>query len=358
MQTTTKDFCRGGGCTAKLGAGVLKRVLSGLPEQEKVPELLVGFDAADDAAVYRIDEHTAIVQTLDFFPPMVEDPYLFGQIAAANALSDIWAMGGRPITALNIVCFPQSMDLNVLGDIMRGGQEKVQEAGAVLCGGHSIQDNDVKYGLSVNGIIEPEKVLKNIGAQPGDVLVLTKPLGTGIVCTAGQCAEMFRETDPKLSSEIDAALGLAVDSMRTLNKYAAEVLAQYEVHACTDVTGFGLLGHLTEMLGESVSAEINVNNVPHFAQVPRFIEEFFLTAGGQRNRNFVGEKVVFEQADFWQEELVFDPQTSGGLLAAVRPEDAEEIVRRTREASGLPCAVIGTVTQNEEDKPRIRVYKA
>ena len=180
------EFCKGGGCTAKLGPDILDRVLSRLPAQKRDPDLLVGFDTNDDAAVYRVSGDRAIVQTLDFFPPMVDDPYLFGQIAAANAMSDIWAMGGRPVTALNIVCFPQSWDLNILGRIMQGGAKKVAEAGASLCGGHSINDNDVKYGLSVTGLIDPARVLTNVGARAGDRLLLTKPLGTGIVCTAGR----------------------------------------------------------------------------------------------------------------------------------------------------------------------------
>ena len=225
------EFCKGGGCTAKLGPDILDRVLSRLPAQKRDPDLLVGFDTNDDAAVYRVSEDRAIVQTLDFFPPMVDDPYLFGQIAAANAMSDIWAMGGRPVTALNIVCFPQSWDLNILGRIMQGGAEKVAEAGASLCGGHSINDNDVKYGLSVTGLIDPARVLTNVGARAGDRLLLTKPLGTGIVCTAGR----VKAADP-------ASMDEAIRSMTTLNKYAAKVLSRYEVHACTDVTGFSLLG--------------------------------------------------------------------------------------------------------------------
>ncbi|HCI83621.1 MAG TPA: selenide, water dikinase SelD, partial [Lachnospiraceae bacterium] len=232
------EFCKGGGCTAKLGPDILDRVLSRLPAQKRDPDLLVGFDTNDDAAVYRVSGDRAIVQTLDFFPPMVDDPYLFGQIAAANAMSDIWAMGGRPVTALNIVCFPQSWDLNILGRIMQGGAEKVAEAGASLCGGHSINDNDVKYGLSVTGLIDPARVLTNVGARAGDRLLLTKPLGTGIVCTAGR----VKAADP-------ASMDETIRSMTTLNKYAAKVLSRYEVHACTDVTGFSLLGHLSEMLG-------------------------------------------------------------------------------------------------------------
>lgn len=357
------EFCRGGGCTAKLGPDILDRVLSRLPKQKKDPDLLVGFDTNDDAAVYRVSDDTAIVQTLDFFPPMIEDPYLFGQVAAANAMSDIWAMGGRPVTALNIVCFPQGWDLNILGRIMQGGAEKVAEAGASLCGGHSINDADVKYGLSVTGLINPKKVLTNVGAQPGDRLLLTKPLGTGIVCTAG-----------RVKAADERSMAQAVASMTTLNMGAAEVLKRYEVHACTDVTGFSLLGHLSEMLGmtrhpagekgeadpqQNVSgngprpasgsgsrlgAVVHLSAVPYFHNVPKYVEEdFFITANGQRNRNHLGDRVVFDHAHFWQEELLFDPQTSGGLLAAVPNDIADEVLADIRSI-GLRGSLIGEVT--------------
>ena len=188
-----KLFCSTGGCTAKLGAGILSRVLSRLPKGEKDPDLLIGFDSKDDAAVYRLSDDIAVVQTLDFFPPMVEDPYMFGQIAATNALSDIYAMGGEVKTALNIVCFPESMDLNILGEIMRGGAEKVMEAGGSLAGGHSIADAGVKYGLSVTGVVHPSTILANNGVKPGDALILTKPLGVGIICTANRVGEASKE---------------------------------------------------------------------------------------------------------------------------------------------------------------------
>jgi len=331
-----KKFCTGGGCTAKLGPDILKRVLSRLPGQKKDPSLLVGFDTSDDAAVYRISEDTAIVQTLDFFPPMVEDPHVFGQVAAANALSDIWAMGGKPVTALNIVCFPQEEDLNILGEILAGGLEKVQEAGASLCGGHSIADSGVKYGLSVTGLINPEKVLKNTGAVPGDHLILTKPLGTGIVCTA----DRVNAADPESMKEV-------IRSMTTLNRYAAEVFSRYPLHACTDVTGFGLLGHLDEMLGGRLSAEIRADAIPYFEKVPAYADDFYLTANGQRNRNHMNGKVIFNGQKFWQEELLFDPQTSGGLLAAV-PEEAAGPCLSEIGMLGLPAADIGIITPKKE----------
>ena len=230
-------FCKGGGCTAKLGPDLLSHVLGKIPRGEKDPDLLIGYDSRDDAAVYQITEDTAIVQTLDFFPPMLEDPYLFGQIAAANALSDIYAMGGTVKTALNILCFPEKMDLNILGKIMQGGAEKVIEAGGTLAGGHSIADADVKYGLSVMGIVNPKQIYANDKGRPSDVLIFTKKLGVGLVCNANRVGQA-----PK------GAMEEAVASMTMLNKKAAKISHRYEIHACTDVTGFGFLGHLSEMM--------------------------------------------------------------------------------------------------------------
>ena len=323
-------FCKGGGCTAKLGPGMLASVLEKLPKG-KDPNLLVGFESSDDASVYKLTEELAMVQTLDFFPPMVEDPYIFGQIAAANALSDIYAMGGVVKTALNIVCFPEKMDLNILGKILQGGNEKVLEAGGILTGGHSITDADVKYGLSVTGIIHPDKVYKNNACKEGDLLILTKPLGVGIVCTA----ERMKECDK-------SAMDLAIQSMTTLNKYAAELLTKYEVHACTDVTGFGFLGHLNEMLGEDLGAEIDSLKVPHIHEAIHYANEFFITAAGQRNRNHVGRRVEFINVPFAMEEILFDPQTSGGLLVSLSPEDAVRLILEL-EKLGLPCGILGRV---------------
>lgn len=332
-------FCKGGGCTAKLGAGVLERVLSRLPKPEKKDEnLLIGFESSDDAAVYRISEDTAIVQTLDFFPPMVEDPYIFGQIAAANALSDIYAMGGDVRTALNIVCFPEKMDLNILGKIMQGGSEKVIEAGGTLAGGHSIADVDVKYGLSVMGTIHPDRIFPNDGAQEGDVLLLTKPLGVGIVCTANRMGEASQE-----------AMDMAVRSMTTLNKYASEIIRKYPVHGCTDVTGFGFLGHLKEMLAKGLSAEIDSIRIPHIPESLAYADGFFLTAAAQRNRNHVGELVEFCGVPFAVEELLFDPQTSGGLLVSMPKEDAEQTLAEITDL-GLPCGIVGKVVKKETQK--------
>ena len=329
-------FCKGGGCTAKLGAGVLERVLSRLPKGPADPDLLIGFDSKDDAAVYRVSADTAIVQTLDFFPPMVDDPYTFGKIAATNALSDIYAMGGEVKTALNIVCFPEQMDLNVLGEIMRGGSEKVIEAGGTLVGGHSIADDSVKYGLSVMGTVHPDRIWPNNNGQPGDKLILTKRLGVGIVCTANRVGEASKE-----------AMDAAVESMTTLNKYAAGCCRGYDVHACTDVTGFSFLGHLHEMLDGKLSCRVHAKSVPVIPQALDYADEFLLTAAGQRNRNHTGPFVRFEDIPFAMEEVLFDPQTSGGLLIAVRPDQAEELLAELRE-EGLPAGITGEIIEKRE----------
>lgn len=336
-----KLFCKGGGCTAKLGAGILSRVLERLPKFDKDPALLIGYDSKDDAAVYKLTDEVAVVQTLDFFPPMVDDPYTFGQIAATNALSDIWAMGGQVKTALNIVCFPEKSDLNILGEMMRGGAEKVAEAGGVLAGGHSIADSDVKYGLSVMGIVHPDRIYANNTPQTGDCLVLTKRLGVGILCTANRVGEASAE-----------AMETAIASMTTLNKYAAQCCRAYEIHACTDVTGFSFLGHLHEMMDGAHSCRIEAGAVPVFSEALRHADEFLLTAAGQRNRNHTGPFVRFENVPFAMEEVLFDPQTSGGLLVALPKEQAAALVEDLRRG-GAPAAVVGEVTDSEDIEIRV-----
>lgn len=336
-----KLFCKGGGCTAKLGAGILSRVLERLPKFDKDPALLIGYDSKDDAAVYKLTDEVAVVQTLDFFPPMVDDPYTFGQIAATNALSDIWAMGGQVKTALNIVCFPEKSDLNILGEMMRGGAEKVAEAGGVLAGGHSIADSDVKYGLSVMGVVHPDRIYANNTPQTGDCLVLTKRLGVGILCTANRVGEASAE-----------AMEAAIASMTTLNKYAAQCCQAYEIHACTDVTGFSFLGHLHEMMDGAHSCRIEAGAVPVFPEALRHADEFLLTAAGQRNRNHTGPFVRFENVPFAMEEVLFDPQTSGGLLVALPKEQAAALVEDLRRG-GAPAAVVGEVTDSEDIEIRV-----
>ena len=315
-----KLFCKGGGCTAKLGAGILSRILERIPRGAEDPDLLIGYDSHDDAAVYRLTDDLAFVQTLDFFPPLVEDPYTFGQIAATNALSDIYAMGGEVKTALNIVCFPETMDLNILGEIMRGGAEKVIEAGGVLAGGHSIADDSVKYGLSVTGVVNPKRAYANDKPQTGDALILTKPLGVGIILCASRVGEASEE-----------AVNAAIQSMTTLNKTAAALCRDYHVHAVTDVTGFGFLGHLHEMLHGAHSAEIFASQVSVFPEALRHADEFLLTAAGQRNRNYVGEHVRFDGVPFAMEEVLFDPQTSGGLLIALPEAEAPALLEALKD---------------------------
>ena len=336
-------FCKGGGCTAKLGPDLLSHVLDKLPRGEKDPNLLIGYDSKDDAAVYRVSDEVAVVQTLDFFPPMLDDPYLFGQIAATNALSDIYAMGGTVKTALNIVCFPEQMDLNILGKIMQGGAEKVIEAGGTLAGGHSIMDNDVKYGLSVTGVVHPDHIYGNNQGQPSDVLILTKKLGVGLVCNAN-----------RVGLAPEGAMEEAAASMTTLNKKAAEISHHYEIHACTDVTGFGFLGHLSEMINEEISAEIDSISIPVIRGAIHCAEEFLLTAAAQRNRNHVEDRVEFSSwIPFSMEELLFDPQTSGGLLFAVKPEQAGAFLKELQGA-GLPAAMVGRFVSKKEKEIYVR----
>ena len=329
-------FCTGGGCTAKLGAGVLSRILEKLPRAEKDPNLLVGYDSRDDAAVYRITDDLALVQTVDFFPPMVDDPYTFGQIAAANALSDVYAMGGEVKTALNLVCFPENMDLNILGKILRGGAEKVAEAGGILAGGHSIADTGVKYGLSVTGLVDPHHLYTNDAGQPGDKLLLTKALGVGLLCTANRVGEAAPEH-----------MAAAINSMTTLNKTAAKISRRYAVHAATDVTGFSFLGHLHEMMGAKLSCVIDARAVPVLPGAEKAADDFLYTAAGQRNRNHTGPFVRFEGVPFAMEEVLFDPQTSGGLLLAVDPAEAGALEQEL-QAAGLPAKIVGEIIPRTE----------
>ena len=337
-----KLFCKGGGCTAKLGAGILSRILERIPRGAEDPDLLIGYDSHDDAAVYRLTDDLAFVQTLDFFPPLVEDPYTFGQIAATNALSDIYAMGGEVKTALNIVCFPETMDLNILGEIMRGGAEKVIEAGGVLAGGHSIADDSVKYGLSVTGVVNPKRAYANDTPQTDDALILTKPLGVGIILCASRVGEASEE-----------AVNAAIQSMTTLNKTAAALCRDYHVHAVTDVTGFSFLGHLHEMLHGAHSAEIFASQVPVFSEALRHADEFLLTAAGQRNRNYVGEHVRFDGVPFAMEEVLFDPQTSGGLLIALPEAEAPALLEALKTA-GLSAGIVGRVRAPGETEILVR----
>ena len=290
--------------------------------------LLVGTETSDDAAVYKISEELAVIQTVDFFTPVTDDPYLFGQIAAANALSDVYAMGGEPKLALNLAAFPNCLDTEILGEILKGGADKVMEAGAVLAGGHTISDNEPKYGLCVTGFVHPKKMWKNCGAEPGDLLVLTKPLGSGILSTAEK-GGIIREAE-----HLEAA-----KTMTTLNKYAAELAKEFQVHCCTDITGFGLAGHAMEMAkGSKKTFVIYAEKLPVLSGAREYAEMGLIPAGAYRNREFL-EKDMESRISGWREDLLFDPQTSGGLLLAMPPEDAAGLMGRLSGLE-LPSAVV------------------
>ncbi|MDR2832571.1 MAG: selenide, water dikinase SelD [Streptococcaceae bacterium] len=324
-----------GGCNAKIGPGNLGELLSDLPKSTN-ENLLVGFDSSDDAAVIQLNDKQAIIQTLDFFPPMVVDPYSFGKIAAANALSDVYAMGGEVLSALNIVAFPEEKDMNILKEILRGGAEKVIEAGGILSGGHSIHDSSVKYGLSVTGTIDPSKILKNNTPNLGDHLIITKPIGVSIMAAGFTTGEISAQSFEK-----------AAVSMETLNKYAMDILRKYSVTSCTDITGFGLAGHLSEMLAGNYSAQIHSAQIPYFEEAYQGAKDFIFTAGGQRNRNFMYDKIDFQIDDFAMEELLFDPQTSGGLLVSVPANEAAEILEKLQKEN-IPARDIGVIINRFE----------
>jgi len=323
-------FTSCGGCIAKLPPGLLKEAVSNI-KRSLDPNLLVGFDTSDDGAVYKLSEDLAIISTLDFFPPMVNDPYLFGEIAAANALSDIYAMGGKVVSALNIVCFPEGEDPAILGAILRGGSDKVLEAGGVLCGGHSINDKEPKYGLSVTGVVHPDKIMYNNRCRIGDRLILTKPLGVGLVTTS------FKAGEASESSYLQA-----VDSMRKLNKYAFEIAGRYRLHSCTDVTGFGFLGHLNEMVAPEYSILVDSSRVLYIQEAERLAAEYLITGGGAKNRNFLQNKVSWSGLSMPMEEILLDPQTSGGLLLSVHPDDAEALLADLA-ALEPPSSLVGEV---------------
>lgn len=335
MGANNSEFSCGGGCSAKLAPGFLQKVLKKIPNRFD-ENLIIGFDSCDDAAVYKLTEDIAIIQTLDFFTPIVEDPYTFGKIAAANALSDIYAMGGEVKTALNIVCFPEKLQGEILAEILRGGAEKVQEAGGIVCGGHSINDDQPKYGLSVTGIISPKKVLSNNKCNIGDKIILTKPLGIGIITTANKVGEAS-----------EASYEKAIKSMETLNKYAAEKAKKYNINACTDVTGFGFLGHLNEMVTEEYTISVAANKIPYIEEAYGYAKEFFITAAGQKNRNHLKDKVRLENIEFAMEEILFDPQTSGGLLISVDSSQAETLLKDLNELQ-LRSEIVGEVVVRED----------
>jgi selenide,water dikinase len=293
---------------------------------------------AEDAGVYRLREDLAIIQTLDFFTPIVDDPYTFGQVAAANSLSDVYAMGGKAVCAMNIVCFPlKKMDISILQEILKGGLDKMREAEVVLVGGHSVEDNELKYGLSVTGVIHPGKVLTNKGARSGDKLILTKPLGTGIINTAlkGKMAE-------------EDLVAKSIRCMSSLNKKASELMKSFDVHACTDVTGFGFLGHAGEMVeGTDVGMVIYSSSVPFFHEVKELVEMGVVPGGLHRNKEFRMPMVkVDPDCSDWMVDIFFDPQTSGGLLFSLSSPQADKLLKKLHKAGIEEAAIVGEVVEN------------
>ncbi len=319
------------GCGAKVGAGILAQLLGDIRVHND-PNLLVGFDKSDDASVYKVSDELALVQTVDFFPPIADDPYVFGQIAATNALSDVYAMGGEPKLCLNIMAVPESMPKDAVHEILRGGYDKVYEAGALITGGHSIYDDEPKYGLAVTGFVHPDKILTNSGAKPGDVLLLTKPIGIGVLTTA-QKAELLSEDGRKLAQRL----------MTTLNKSARDAMVPFRVHACTDVTGFSFLGHASEMAtGSDVQLQIDTSAIDLIPEALEFARMGILPAGMYRNRTFAEPMVDAGNVELAVQDVLYDPQTAGGLLIACDPEDADALYKALQGA--VPSAQrIGTV---------------
>ncbi|WP_404406113.1 selenide, water dikinase SelD [Jeotgalibacillus malaysiensis] len=334
-----------GGCGCKIGPADLSQVLKNLPQAEANPNLLVGLDTSDDAGVYKINEETALVQTLDFFTPIVDDPYDFGQIAAANAISDVYAMGGTPLTALNIVAFPIStLDKSILTDILRGAGDKLKEAGVTLVGGHSIDDQEPKFGLAVTGTVHPDKVRANSGAQPGDKLILTKPIGVGISTTALKNGLLSDEETKNVTSV-----------MATLNKTAAETMADFDIHAATDVTGFGLLGHASEMAaGSEAGIRIYNDQVPVLPRVRELAEGGTIPGGTKNNYAHLEGKVTFpEEMDQIDRYILCDAVTSGGLLISVSAYEADELLAKLR-AQAVDAHMIGEVVGDHSGKITIQ----
>ena len=319
------------GCGAKVGAGMLAQLLGDIRVRQD-ENLLVGFDKSDDASGYKVSDELALVRTVDCFPPIADDPDTFGQSAATNALSDVYAMGGEPKLCLNIMAVPESMPKEAVHDILRGGYDKVYEAGALITGGHSIYDDEPKYGLAVTGFVHPDKILTNSGAKPGDVLFFTKPLGIGILTTAEKAG---------LLSEDGKAL--AIRLMTTLNKSARDVMVQYRVHACTDVTGFSFLGHASEMAaGSDVQLEIDTAAIDLIGEALDFARMGILPAGMYRNRTFAEPMVDAGNVELAVQDVLYDPQTAGGLLIACYPEDADALFEALKPA--VPSAQrVGTV---------------
>jgi selenide, water dikinase len=327
-----------GGCSAKLSARELSDILSTLPKSVH-PDLIVDIETHDDAGVFRINETTALVQTVDFFPPVCSDPYDFGQIAAANALSDVYAMGGTPLTAMNIMMFPaDKIPKQAFADILRGGHDKVAEAGAVIVGGHTINDYPPKYGLSVTGLVHPDKVMTNAAARPGDCIILTKPIGTGIIIAGKRSG---------LAS--DEAYAAAVSSMKTLNAKGSELMRKYNLRCATDITGFSLIGHALKMADASnATIHIKSNAVPLLPDVYNLADMGCLPGAAFRNAEFCEEKTLFDESiDYTQKMVLFDAQTSGGLFMCVSRESSKQLLNDLHATGITTAAIIGEVSEKQ-----------
>jgi selenide, water dikinase len=324
-----------------MGPEALAQVLRPLTLHNAPPELLVGLHTADDAAVYRVNDQQAIISTADFFPPVVDDPYVFGAIAAANALSDVYAMGGQALMAINLVAWPDNLDYAILSEILRGGADSAAEAGAVIAGGHTVTDREPKYGLAVTGMVHPERILTKGGAQPGDVLVLSKPLGTGLITTAHK-REQVDESD----------LTAAIASMMQLNRKASQALQRPGVHAVTDITGFGLLGHAWEMASQSLCGlRIEYDALPLLPNARQYAESGHVTGGAQRNASYLMPHVhIDERLNAVDREILWDPQTSGGLFAAIEPAVWPELAALAPETMFWR---IGEVTERVQDEVQV-----
>ena len=318
----------------------MERLLDGLP-QKNDPNLLVGFETKDDAGIYRLAKDIAVVTTADFITPPVDDPYLFGQIAAANALSDVYAMGGKPLMCLNLICFPTNkLAPDTLHQIVAGALDKITEAGAVLAGGHTVEDDEPKFGLAVTGIVHPEKYWSNSGARPGDVLILTKPIGSGV---------LFNANIKKWVS--DQAMAECLAALTVLNKLAVDVMEPFEIHAATDITGFGLAGHGFEMaMASDVCLEIRIEDIPIMQQALEMYEKGVTTGVNLENRQLVVNNTTFDtQLPQWHQEIVFDPQTSGGLLVAVSESQGQGLIDALKDAGAKSSRIIGKVVEREND---------
>lgn len=322
--------------------------MKGLPQVDD-PRVIVGTNTADDAAVYQLDNNTAIVQTVDFFTPVVDDPYTFGAVAAANSLSDIYAMGATPLFALNIIGFPvNDLPLEIMSEILKGGSDKAREAGINIVGGHSIEDKEPKYGLVVTGLVSPDKVVSNAGAQPGDTLILTKPIGSGIISTA-----------LKGGKASEASASKAVEVMTTLNRAASEAMLECNPNACTDVTGFGLLGHLLEMArAGGVTAEVRLGDVPLIEGARELAEQGIIPGGTRRNLDYLDELTAWSGGITEVDKFILcDAQTSGGLLVSLTPENAQKLLSMINGQNGLQAAAIGKIVEAGKDARPLTVIK-